>query len=56
MKITLSLVELPELKDKGATYQPPLKRKMSKSAKTRAKKREKKADDSAGGLPAEVGS
>lgn len=63
MRVTLSLRELPELKDKGATYvdlslsstmpltcstrsyQPPLKRKMSKSAKTRAKKREKKAND-----------
>ncbi|KAF9044612.1 hypothetical protein BDZ89DRAFT_1008576 [Hymenopellis radicata] len=55
MKITLSLVELPELKDKGATYQPPLKRKMSKSAKARAKKREKKADGSAGG-PSAAGS
>ncbi|KAJ7685679.1 hypothetical protein DFH06DRAFT_1277897 [Mycena polygramma] len=39
MKITLSRVELPNLT--GATYQPPLERKMSKSAKARAKRREK---------------
>ncbi|KAJ6557938.1 hypothetical protein B0H19DRAFT_1149096 [Mycena capillaripes] len=43
MKITLSRLELPELT--GATYQPPLERKLSKSAKARAKRREKKAAD-----------
>ncbi|KAJ7223675.1 hypothetical protein B0H12DRAFT_1150679 [Mycena haematopus] len=43
MKITLSRVELPRLTT--ATYQPPTARKMSKSAKARAKRREKKATD-----------
>ncbi|KAF7360175.1 hypothetical protein MVEN_00746100 [Mycena venus] len=43
MKITLSRVELPELGN--ATYQPPLARKLSKSAKARAKRRENKAAD-----------
>lgn len=43
MRITLSTQSLPELKERGATYQPPLIRKLSKSAKARAKKREKKA-------------
>jgi len=33
------------LKERGATYQPPLIRKLSKSAKARAKKREKKASE-----------
>ncbi|KAK0208399.1 hypothetical protein DFS33DRAFT_1271657 [Desarmillaria ectypa] len=47
MKITLSHRELPELVAKGATYQPPLRRKLSKSAKARAKKREKKAQETA---------
>ncbi|KAI3615549.1 hypothetical protein WG66_011756 [Moniliophthora roreri] len=42
MKITLSHMELPELVEKGATYQSPLKRKLSKSARARAKKRQKK--------------
>ncbi|KAK0465217.1 uncharacterized protein EV420DRAFT_1513343 [Desarmillaria tabescens] len=45
MRITLSHRELPELVAKGATYQPPLRRKLSKSAKARAKKREKKAQE-----------
>ncbi|KAK0233276.1 hypothetical protein IW262DRAFT_1487642 [Armillaria fumosa] len=45
MRITLSHCELPELVAKGATYQPPLRRKLSKSAKARAKKREKKAQE-----------
>ncbi|KAJ7032014.1 hypothetical protein C8F04DRAFT_1222005 [Mycena alexandri] len=40
MKITLSRVQLPEL-ETTATCQPPLERKLSKSAKARAKKREK---------------
>ncbi|KAH9476009.1 hypothetical protein JR316_0011577 [Psilocybe cubensis] len=43
MRITLSLTEQPELIENGATYQPPIKRNMSKSAKMRAKKRVKKA-------------
>ncbi|KAF7351388.1 hypothetical protein MSAN_01570500 [Mycena sanguinolenta] len=43
MKITLSRVELPGLI--AATYQPPTARKLSKSAKARAKRREKKATD-----------
>ncbi|PBK77167.1 hypothetical protein ARMSODRAFT_949064 [Armillaria solidipes] len=47
MRITLSHCELPELVAKGATYQPPLRRKLSKSAKARAKKREKKAQETA---------
>ncbi|KAK0198497.1 hypothetical protein F5146DRAFT_93814 [Armillaria mellea] len=47
MKITLSHCELPELVAKGATYQHPLRRKLSKSAKTRAKKRERKAQEMA---------
>ncbi|KAJ7468089.1 hypothetical protein FB451DRAFT_1092576 [Mycena latifolia] len=42
MKITLSRVELPELRT--ATYQPPTMRKLSKSAKARAKRKEKKAE------------
>ncbi|KAK0478541.1 hypothetical protein IW261DRAFT_1337768 [Armillaria novae-zelandiae] len=45
MRITLSHCELPELVAKGATYQPPLRRKLSKSAKARAKKREKIAQE-----------
>ncbi|KAJ7800379.1 hypothetical protein B0H14DRAFT_3490773 [Mycena olivaceomarginata] len=40
MRITLSRVELPGLA--AATYQPPVARKVSKSAKARAKRREKK--------------
>ncbi|KAK0245882.1 hypothetical protein EDD85DRAFT_783653 [Armillaria nabsnona] len=47
MRITLSHCELPELVVKGATYQPPLRRKLSKSAKARAKKRERKAQETA---------
>ncbi|KAJ6487727.1 hypothetical protein C8R45DRAFT_994135 [Mycena sanguinolenta] len=43
MKITLSRVELSGLT--AATYQPPTARKISKSAKARAKRREKKAMD-----------
>ncbi|KAJ7108724.1 hypothetical protein C8R44DRAFT_884761 [Mycena epipterygia] len=43
MKITLSRVDLSELTN--ATYQPPLVRKMSKSARARTKRREKKAAD-----------
>ncbi|KAK0506040.1 hypothetical protein EDD18DRAFT_15291 [Armillaria luteobubalina] len=45
MRITLSHCELPELVAEGATYQPPLRRKLSKSAKARAKKREKKTQE-----------
>ncbi|KAJ7735799.1 hypothetical protein B0H16DRAFT_128410 [Mycena metata] len=44
MKITLSRVQLPEL-ETIATCQPPLQRKLSKSAKARAKKREKNEAD-----------
>ncbi|KAF5380131.1 hypothetical protein D9615_006232 [Tricholomella constricta] len=43
MKITLSNCALPELEEKGATYQPPVIRKLSKSAKMRMKKRERAA-------------
>ncbi|XP_006456962.1 hypothetical protein AGABI2DRAFT_212192 [Agaricus bisporus var. bisporus H97] len=42
LRITLSLEKIPEL-EKPATYQPPSRRKLSKSAKARAKKRERKA-------------
>ncbi|TFK41708.1 hypothetical protein BDQ12DRAFT_646303 [Crucibulum laeve] len=45
MKIILSMKELPELVQSGATYQSPSKRKLSKSARARAKKREKKASE-----------
>jgi len=41
MRITLSTCELPELVEKNATYQPPTCRKLSKSAKGRARKRAK---------------
>ncbi|KIK71375.1 hypothetical protein GYMLUDRAFT_33528 [Collybiopsis luxurians FD-317 M1] len=43
MKITLSVHELPELIRKGATYQKPLKRTLSKAAKKRAKANLKKS-------------
>ncbi|KAF9527641.1 hypothetical protein CPB83DRAFT_855771 [Crepidotus variabilis] len=42
MTITLSTVEKTELLKSGATYQPPTIRKISRNAKQRAKKREKK--------------
>ncbi|KAJ3506938.1 hypothetical protein NLJ89_g6576 [Agrocybe chaxingu] len=42
MRITLSTIERPDLVERGATYQPPTIRKLSKSAKARAKKQEKK--------------
>ncbi|KAF5375196.1 hypothetical protein D9758_000029 [Tetrapyrgos nigripes] len=42
MKITLSVSELPELVKRGATYQPPQVRRISKSAKARARKSRKK--------------
>ncbi|CAA7262498.1 unnamed protein product [Cyclocybe aegerita] len=42
MRITLSTVERPDLVERGATYQAPTIRKLSKSAKARAKKQEKK--------------
>ncbi|KAG2018696.1 hypothetical protein CC2G_008101 [Coprinopsis cinerea AmutBmut pab1-1] len=45
MRVTLSLYELPASLVKGATYQPPKSRKLSKSAKARAKKREKKLQE-----------
>ncbi|KAJ3564798.1 hypothetical protein NP233_g8057 [Leucocoprinus birnbaumii] len=45
LQVTLSLEKIPEL-SKSATYQPPATRKLSKSAKARAKKREKKAQAS----------
>ncbi|GAW08813.1 hypothetical protein LENED_010905 [Lentinula edodes] len=37
MRITLSVHELPDLVKKGATYQKPVSRTMSKAAKKRAK-------------------
>ncbi|KAJ3777628.1 hypothetical protein FB446DRAFT_121927 [Lentinula raphanica] len=43
MRITLSTHELPELLKKGATYQKPLTRTLSKTAKKRAKLNQKKA-------------
>ncbi|KAJ2919880.1 hypothetical protein MD484_g585, partial [Candolleomyces efflorescens] len=43
MRVTLSLTELPSLQAKGATYQPPTSRKLSKSAKARANKRKRRA-------------
>jgi len=46
MKITLSSRALPELLEKGATYQPPVMRKLSKSAKMRMKKRDRAAKHS----------
>ncbi|KAF8061810.1 hypothetical protein FPV67DRAFT_1422957 [Lyophyllum atratum] len=46
MKITLSSRALPELLEKGATYQPPVIRKLSKSAKMRMKKRDRAAKHS----------
>ncbi|KIM35841.1 hypothetical protein M413DRAFT_325570 [Hebeloma cylindrosporum] len=55
LRITLSLVELPDLLLRGATYQPPIIRKVSKSAKMRAKKRAKSAlakQTTAGAAPA----
>ncbi|KDR76695.1 hypothetical protein GALMADRAFT_225641 [Galerina marginata CBS 339.88] len=42
MRITFSLSERPDLVERGATYQPPTERKLSKSGKQRAKKRAKK--------------
>ncbi|KAG6841612.1 hypothetical protein C0991_009037 [Blastosporella zonata] len=47
MKITLSLSAIPELVENGATYQPPIIRKLSKSAKMRMKKRERAATKAA---------
>ncbi|KAK1220023.1 hypothetical protein PQX77_017230 [Marasmius sp. AFHP31] len=44
MKITLCCIELPDLVTKGATYQPPSRRRISKSARARAKKRQKKSE------------
>ncbi|KAK2462390.1 hypothetical protein APHAL10511_005696 [Amanita phalloides] len=43
MKITLSLDPVPSLVEQGASYQPPTTRKISKSAKLRAKKRKRRA-------------
>ncbi|THU91636.1 hypothetical protein K435DRAFT_863215 [Dendrothele bispora CBS 962.96] len=42
MKITLSASELPELVKRGATYQSPQIRRLTKSAKARARKSQKK--------------
>ncbi|KAM6503563.1 hypothetical protein JOM56_000506 [Amanita muscaria] len=42
MKITLSLTTIPALEEQGASYQAPTIRKLSKSAKSRARKREHK--------------
>jgi len=43
MKVTLSRKKLQHLIDRGATYQPPLVRTLSKSAKARERSRQKKA-------------
>lgn len=43
MKVTLSRKKLQHLVDRGATYQPPLFRTLSKSAKARARRKQKKA-------------
>ncbi|GLB39401.1 hypothetical protein LshimejAT787_0605630 [Lyophyllum shimeji] len=55
MKVTLSTCALPELVEKGATYQLPIIRKLSKSAKLRMKKRERAAKH-AGASKDQVGS
>ncbi|KAF8345289.1 hypothetical protein F5887DRAFT_220923 [Amanita rubescens] len=44
MKITLSLNVIPSLLDQGASYQPPTIRRVSKSAKSRAKKRARRTE------------
>ncbi|KAG9225785.1 hypothetical protein CCMSSC00406_0007795 [Pleurotus cornucopiae] len=46
MKITLSMEPLGDLTDKGATYQAPLRRHLSKSAKARVKKKVTKVANS----------
>jgi len=43
MKVTLSRKKLQHLVDRGATYQPPLVRTLSKSAKARARNKRRKA-------------
>jgi len=45
MKVTLSRKELQHLVDRGATYQPPLVRTLSKSAKARARRKQRKATE-----------
>ncbi|KXN82469.1 hypothetical protein AN958_02530 [Leucoagaricus sp. SymC.cos] len=52
LRITLSLEKIPEL-DQSATYQPPSMRKLSKSAKARAKRRERKARAAGDSAPKE---
>jgi len=44
MKVTLSRTELPGLVAKGATYQPPAARQLSKSARNRLKQKLKNAE------------
>ncbi|KAH9941353.1 hypothetical protein B0H21DRAFT_753277 [Amylocystis lapponica] len=41
LKVTLCRKELPELAAKGATYQPPVLRRLSKTARARLKRRQK---------------
>ncbi|KAH6903919.1 hypothetical protein BKA70DRAFT_1566264 [Coprinopsis sp. MPI-PUGE-AT-0042] len=48
MRVTLSLYEVSGLVDRGATYQPPKTRKISKAAKSRARKRARKEEAGAG--------
>jgi len=43
MKVTLSRKKLQHLVDRGATYQPPLVRTLSKSARARARSKKRKA-------------
>ncbi|KAF9269930.1 hypothetical protein L218DRAFT_952121 [Marasmius fiardii PR-910] len=51
MKITLCCSTVPELVAKGATYQPPTKRQLSKSAKARARKRKRKDEEQGKAAP-----
>ncbi|KAH6902544.1 hypothetical protein BKA70DRAFT_1157014 [Coprinopsis sp. MPI-PUGE-AT-0042] len=48
MRVTLSLYEVPGLVARGATYQPPKTRKISKAAKSRARKGARKEEAGAG--------
>ncbi|KII89610.1 hypothetical protein PLICRDRAFT_108070 [Plicaturopsis crispa FD-325 SS-3] len=48
MKVTLSRVKLGGLVSKSTTYQPPAKRTLSKSAKARARKRQKQSSATVG--------
>jgi len=54
MKVTLSRKKLQHLIDRGATYQPPLVRTISKSAKARARRRQKKAAAATDSMTAKV--